>query len=72
MIVDLDLQFGDVATALQLTPEHGLAEALSVEHLDAMALKTFLMPAPVGPVRAVRSRTPRRGPTRSPATTSPR
>jgi pilus assembly protein CpaE len=48
VIVDLDLQFGDVATALQLTPEHGLAEALSVERLDAMALKTFLMPHPSG------------------------
>ena len=48
VIVDLDLQFGDVATALQLTPEHSLAAALSVEHLDAMALKTFLTPHPSG------------------------
>jgi len=61
VIVDLDLQFGDVATALQLTPEHSLAEALSVEQLDAMALKTFLTPhvsglyalcAPDSPARA--------------------
>ena len=28
VIVDLDLQFGDVATALQLTPNQGLADAL--------------------------------------------
>lgn len=48
VIVDLDLQFGDVGTALQLTPDQGLADALSVEHLDAMALKTFLMPHPSG------------------------
>ena len=44
VIVDLDLQFGDVATALQLTPELGLADALQVKNLDAMALKTFLTP----------------------------
>lgn len=48
VIVDLDLQFGDVATALQLTPEHGIADALLVENLDAMALKTFLTPHPSG------------------------
>lgn len=48
VIVDLDLQFGDVATALQLTPTQGLAEALRARNLDAMALKTFLTPHPSG------------------------
>lgn len=48
VIVDLDLQFGDVATALQLTPEQGLADAVRVKNLDAMALKTFLTPHPTG------------------------
>ena len=48
VIVDLDLQFGDVATALQLTPSQGLADALRARNLDAMALKTFLTPHPTG------------------------
>ncbi|GGL88905.1 AAA family ATPase [Nakamurella endophytica] len=48
VIVDLDLQFGDVATALQLAPEQGIAEAAQVRDLDAMGLKTFLKPHPTG------------------------
>ncbi len=48
VIVDLDLQFGDVASALHLTPEHGIADAAGVTGLDAMALKTFLTPHPTG------------------------
>jgi pilus assembly protein CpaE len=48
VIVDLDLQFGDVATALHLTPDQDLADALLVKNLDAMALKTFLTPHPSG------------------------
>ena len=48
VIVDLDLQFGDVATALQLTPAQGLADALRARNLDAMTLKTFLTPHPSG------------------------
>ncbi len=48
VIVDLDLQFGDVATALQLTPTQGIGEALRVRNLDAMSLKTFLTPHPTG------------------------
>jgi len=48
VIVDLDLQFGDVATALQLTPAQGLADALHARNLDAMTLKTFLTPHPSG------------------------
>jgi pilus assembly protein CpaE len=48
VILDLDLQFGDVATALQLAPEQGLADAIRVKDLDAMALKTFLSPHPAG------------------------
>jgi len=48
VIVDLDLQFGDVASALHLTPEQGLADAVDVIGLDAMALKTFLTPHPTG------------------------
>lgn len=42
-IVDLDLQFGDVATALQLMPENSVADAArTVASLDAMSLKVLL------------------------------
>lgn len=47
-IVDLDLQFGDVATALQLMPENSIADAArSVSSLDAMSLKVLLTHHPV-------------------------
>ncbi len=49
VIVDLDIQFGDVATALQLTPEHGLLQAVqAADRSDAMVLKTFLTPHSTG------------------------
>ena len=42
-IVDLDLQFGDVATALQLIPEHTIADAArTLSGLDTMSLKVLL------------------------------
>jgi pilus assembly protein CpaE len=44
-VVDLDLQFGDIATALGLTPQHTLVDAVrSVAPLDGMTLKSFLSP----------------------------
>jgi len=44
-IVDLDLQFGDVATALGLTPEHSLLDiASSTGAIDTLVLKSFLTP----------------------------
>jgi pilus assembly protein CpaE len=47
-IVDLDLQFGDVATALQLMPEHTIADAArAVSTLDTMSLKVLLTHHPV-------------------------
>lgn len=47
-IVDLDLQFGDVATALQLIPEHSIADAArSVASLDAMSMKVMLTHHPL-------------------------
>lgn len=47
-IVDLDLQFGDVATALQLMPEHSIADAArTVASLDAMSLKVLLTHHPI-------------------------
>jgi pilus assembly protein CpaE len=43
VLVDLDVQFGDVASALNLSPEYSLADAVtsSANH-DSMVLKTFL------------------------------
>jgi pilus assembly protein CpaE len=42
-IVDLDLQFGDVASALRLMPEHTFSDAArTAQSLDATALKVFL------------------------------
>ncbi|WP_258933495.1 hypothetical protein [Nesterenkonia pannonica] len=59
VIVDLDLQFGDVATALNLTPEHFLPDVLqSAASGDTIALKTrltlhetglYVVPAPESP-----------------------
>lgn len=47
VIVDLDLQFGDVAGALRLAPEHTIANAASSRvALDSTTLKVFLTPHP--------------------------
>lgn len=43
VLVDLDLQFGDVASALDLDPEHSLVDAVrGPASQDTMVLKTFL------------------------------
>ncbi|MFI7482203.1 CpaE family protein [Kocuria sp. M1R5S2] len=43
IIVDLDVQFGDVAAALRLNPEHSLTDAVNgPASQDALVLKTFL------------------------------
>ena len=43
VLVDLDLQFGDIATHLDLTPSHSLSDAfVSSGGVDSMLLKTFL------------------------------
>jgi len=43
VIVDLDVQFGDVASALNLSPEYTLPEAIQPGvRRDSMVLKTFL------------------------------
>lgn len=48
-IVDLDLQFGDVSAALQLQPEHTLADlAHAGSGVDSTGLKVFLTPHPSG------------------------
>ena len=48
-IVDLDLQFGDVASALALGPQSTVADAARLEgRLDSTAIKVFLEPHPSG------------------------
>ncbi|MGY1704403.1 CpaE family protein [Geodermatophilus sp. SYSU D00697] len=49
VLVDLDVQFGDVASALGLVPEHTLPEAVQgPASEDTMVLKTFLTQHPSG------------------------
>ena len=49
VIVDLDLQFGDVATGLALGPQSTIADAArSNGRLDSTSLKVFLEPHPAG------------------------
>ncbi|MDQ0258740.1 pilus assembly protein CpaE [Sinomonas atrocyanea] len=48
-IVDLDLQFGDVASGLDLDPEHTVTDAVSpAAARDALVLKAFLTLHPAG------------------------
>ena len=60
-LVDLDLQFGDVASALHLAPEHTMRDIAQAPRLDATTLKVLLTPhggdlfvlcAPTAPVDA--------------------
>ncbi len=47
VIVDLDLQFGDVASALRLDPEHTMADTMRARvAVDAAAVKAYLTPHP--------------------------
>ncbi|SFP32151.1 pilus assembly protein CpaE [Geodermatophilus dictyosporus] len=49
VLVDLDVQFGDVASALGLTPEYTLPDAVQgPASQDTMVLKTFLTQHPSG------------------------
>lgn len=44
VLVDLDLQFGDIAHALLLMPEHTMTDAARARALDITTLKVFLTP----------------------------
>jgi pilus assembly protein CpaE len=46
--VDLDLQFGDLGTALSLTPERTLAQLARTTKIDATTVKLFLTPSEHG------------------------
>lgn len=49
VLVDLDVQFGDTATLLDLTPTHSIADAFgTAAAMDTLILKTFLTPHPGG------------------------
>ncbi|MFP3460151.1 AAA family ATPase [Arthrobacter globiformis] len=49
VLVDLDLQFGDVASGLYLNPEHTVTDAVSpAANRDTLVLKTFLTVHPAG------------------------
>src|SRR5206468_4725780 len=63
VLVDADLQFGDVAVMLKLTPQHTIVEAVSaIDRLDAQLLQSLLirhepsgllvLPAPLEPAFA--------------------
>jgi pilus assembly protein CpaE len=45
VIVDLDLQFGDVASGLMLTPERSILDAVNGP-MDSLSLKTYLIAHP--------------------------
>jgi pilus assembly protein CpaE len=46
VLIDLDLQFGDVASALRLTPERTIADTAHTGVLDPTTLKVLLTPHP--------------------------
>ncbi|MBI2170023.1 MAG: P-loop NTPase [Actinobacteria bacterium] len=48
VLVDLDLQFGDVAGALQMVPEHTIVDAVRSPGLDLTTVKVFLTSHPTG------------------------
>jgi pilus assembly protein CpaE len=49
VLVDLDLQFGDVSTALRIVPEYSMYElAQAGDEVDSTTVKVFLTPHPSG------------------------
>jgi pilus assembly protein CpaE len=64
VLVDLDVQFGDVASALGLTPEYTLPDAVrGPASQDTMVLKTFLTQHPSGLYAVCGSESPAAGDT---------
>lgn len=59
VIVDLDLQFGDVASGLLLEPEQSITDAVrGAAAQDSMVLKAYLTPHPAGIYALCAPRTP--------------
>ncbi len=46
VLIDIDLQFGDVASALRLTPENTISDTVRAGALDTTTLKVLLTPHP--------------------------
>ncbi|WP_138731586.1 AAA family ATPase [Modestobacter excelsi] len=64
VLVDLDVQFGDVASALGLVPEYSLPDAVQgPARQDTMVLKTFLTQHPSGLYAVCGSESPAAGDT---------
>ena len=62
VVVDLDVHFGDVAAALQLDPEHSVADVASGQGpVDKTVLKVFLTPHPSGLFALCGPRSPAEG-----------
>lgn len=62
VLVDLDVQFGDVASALNLMPEHCLTDAVSgAASEDSIVLKTMLSPHSTGLLALCGSASPAAG-----------
>jgi pilus assembly protein CpaE len=47
-LLDLDLAFGDVAIAMQLTPQRTIADAVALSTLDETAVRSLVTPHPSG------------------------
>jgi pilus assembly protein CpaE len=59
VLVDLDLQFGDVASGLLLEPEHSISDAVhGAASQDSMVLKAFLTVHPAGIYALCGAKTP--------------
>jgi pilus assembly protein CpaE len=48
VLIDLDLQFGDVSSMLDLQPEHTVVDAFASEGVDSMYVRTLLSTHPDG------------------------
>jgi len=48
VLIDLDLQFGDVTAVLDLQPEHTITDAFDARRDDSMLLRTLLTEHPAG------------------------
>ena len=66
VLVDADLQFGDVAVMLKMTPQHTIVDAVAnIHRLDAQLLQSLLMRhEPERPAGAGRRPSSPRSPTR--------
>jgi pilus assembly protein CpaE len=56
--IDLDVQFGDMCTAMGLQPEHNLAQVAASSQVDATTIKLFLTPYEPGLYVLCGARTP--------------